>query len=220
MSPTALLLDFDGVIADTENIHVVAWERTFSAMGWPVADETCLRAAEVDDRVFLAEVFGRRGIGDGDIEGWVGRKQRLTVALLADSPHVFPGLPELVRRASEHARLGVVSTTWRENIDVVLRAAGIADRFEVIVGKEDVREVKPSPEGFALALKKLRLKPREAVAVEDSATGLAAARAAGIRCVAVGHRAERGDWSGDAAYLPDFSDTAAALRILGLSGST
>jgi HAD superfamily hydrolase (TIGR01509 family) len=217
MSPLALLLDFDGVIADTENIHIVAWERTFSSMGWVVPDDTCVRAAEIDDRVFLTEVFAGRGIAGGDIDGWVARKQKLTEAMLANSPRVYPGVASLVRRLANRIRLGVVSGTWRENIAIVLGAAGLADAFQVVIGKEDVRETKPSPEGYRLALRKLKVKAKEAVAVEDSATGLSAARAAGVRCVAIGHRAERGEWVGDAAYLSDFSDEVAVLRALGLA---
>ena len=111
MPPKAVLFDFDGVLADTENIHVAAWQRTFADLGWVVPDEDCARAAEVDDRVFLAEIFDRRKIEGGDVEGWVRRKQRLTAAMLADSPRLYPGAAELVRRLSGRVRLGLVSTT-------------------------------------------------------------------------------------------------------------
>src|SRR5689334_19316005 len=98
MPPRALLFDFDGVIADTENVHVAAWQRTFAAMGWEAADEVCARSMEVDDRVFLSEVFARREITDGDIDGWVGRKQELTLSLLTDAPRVYSGVAALVDR--------------------------------------------------------------------------------------------------------------------------
>src|SRR5262245_54222506 len=120
MSLRAILFDFDGVIADTENVHVAAWQRTFAALGWEVADDVCARAAEVDDRAFLAEIFAEKGIEGGDVEGWVRRKQRLTVQMLADSPRLYPGLAELVIRLRGRYRLAVVSGTWRENVAVVL----------------------------------------------------------------------------------------------------
>jgi beta-phosphoglucomutase len=214
MPPRAVLFDFDGVIADTENLHVASWERTFGLMGLDVPAGGCARAAEIDDRAFLAEVFAEKQIQGGDIAGWVRRKQDLTAALLADSPRVYPGVVALVHRLRGRVRLAVVSTTWRENIETVLHAADLADAFEVVVAKEDVAAVKPDPECYRLALARLDLPAAAAVALEDSPTGLASARAAGMRGIAIGHRRPPDGWAGDAAYLPDLADTAAVLRAM------
>src|SRR5262249_27907562 len=161
--PRAVLFDFDGVLADTENIHVAAWEHTFGAMGWDVSPEDCARSMELDDRVFLAEVFARRSIADGDVLGWVRRTQGLTLRIAADSPRIYRGVPELVARLRGKARLAVVTTTWRENVAVVLGAAGLADDFEVIIGKEDVEAPKPDPACYRLALKRLKVAAGSAV---------------------------------------------------------
>ncbi|WP_435021506.1 HAD family hydrolase [Tundrisphaera sp. TA3] len=214
MPTRAVLFDFDGVIADTENVHVAAWQRTFGALGWDESEEACLRAMEVDDRQFLAEVFARRGIEGGDVEGWVRRKQDLTLSLLADAPRIYPGVAELVARLKEYARLAVVSTTWRANVEAVLRSAGLLDVFPIIIAKEDVAAPKPDPEGYRLALARLGLDAEDAAALEDSPTGLAAARAAGLRAVAVGHRRPMGDWAGEAEFVADFADPSAVLRVL------
>lgn len=211
----AVLFDFDGVLADTENVHVAAWERTFDRMGWDVPPEDCARAAEEDDRAFLAGLLAGRGIEGGDVEGWVARKQELTRALLADYPRLYPGVRELVDRLRGRAGLAVVTGTWRENVAIVLGAAGLADAFGVVVGKEDVGAPKPDPEAYRLALARLGVHPRAAVALEDSPSGLAAARAAGVRCVAVGHRRPPGEWSGGAGFLRDLADVDAAMRALG-----
>ncbi len=92
----------------------------------------------------------------------------------------------------------------------------MADAFDVIVAKEDVTHRKPDPEAYVLALKKLRLSARSAVAIEDSPTGLAAARAAGLRRIAVGHRRPLGDWVEDATYVDGLEPIAALLERLGL----
>lgn len=217
MTTRALLLDFDGVLADTENVHVAAWQRTFDALGWVVPDEVCARSAEIDDRAFLAEVFESRKIEGGDVEGWVRRKQELTVALLFASPRLYPGADALIGRVRDRLRLAVVSTTWRANIEAVLEAAGLLDAFAVVVAKEDVRSVKPDPECYQLALARLKVRPGQAVAIEDSPSGLAAARGAGVRAIAVGHRRPLGDWVGDAEFLPDLGRTEEILGRLGLS---
>jgi HAD superfamily hydrolase (TIGR01509 family) len=216
MSPKAVLFDFDGVIAETENHHIAAWQRTLSVMGWQVPDEVAARASEIDDREFLSELFTGRGIPVDKVSEWVHRKQVLTVQMLKDSPRIYPGVVELVQKLRGKARLAVVSGTWRENIQVVLEAAGLSKSFETIVGKEDVTQVKPDPEAYVLALKRLRLSAKAAVVIEDSPSGLSAARAAGIRCIAVGHRRPFGDWVSDATYISGFEPVEGLLKHLGL----
>lgn len=216
MPTRAVLFDFDGVIADTENHHVAAWQRTLAAIGWELSDESAARAVEVDDRVFLADLFRQRGIEGGDVEGWARKKQSLMRMLLADAPRVYPGVAPLVGRLRGRVALGVVTTTWTENVIAVLQTAGLRDAFRLIVGKEDLTAPKPDPECYLRALSGLGLGAVDVVAMEDSPTGLAAARAAGIRAVAVGHRETGRDWAGDCAYLADLKDTQAVLRVLSL----
>jgi HAD superfamily hydrolase (TIGR01509 family) len=212
----AVLFDFDGVIAETENHHVVAWQRVLSVMGWQVPDEIAVRAAEVDDRDFVSNLFTLRGMPVDQVDQWVRRKQLLTVDLLRNAPRLYPGVVDVVRSLRPKVRLAVVSGTWRENIQVVLESTGLADAFEVIVGKQDVSAQKPAPEAYHVALKRLRLSARSAVAVEDSPTGLSAARGAGLRVIAVGHRHPAGEWSGEAPFIPGFEPAAGLLAHLGL----
>jgi HAD superfamily hydrolase (TIGR01509 family) len=213
--PRAVLFDFDGVIADTENVHVVAWERAFARMGIEVAPEICARAAEQDDRLFLGEVLRTREIADGDIEGWVRVKQEITRGILEGSPRLFPGVTRLVHALQPHARLAIVTTTWLENVALVLDAAGLTSAFERVVGKELLVRPKPDPQAYLLALTAMKLQASEVVALEDSPEGIQAAQGAGIRVVAVGHRRPRGPWCGEAPYVPRLLDTPAVLAALG-----
>ena len=214
----AVLFDFDGVIAETENHHVAAWQRTLGAMGWQVPDEIAARAAEVNDREFLSDLFTLRGVPVDQVDEWVRRKQVLTVNCCRPRRASIRGWSSWSETLRGKVRLAVVSGTWRENIQAVLEAAGLADAFETIVGKEDVTARKPAPEAYQLALKRLRLSARSAVALEDSPTGMASARAAGLRVIAVGHRRPFGDWVGDAAYISGFEPAEGLLEHLKLSG--
>jgi HAD superfamily hydrolase (TIGR01509 family) len=216
MPPKAILFDFDGVIAETENHHVAAWQRTASFMGLQITDEIAARALEVDDREFLTDLFTEREIPVDKVDEWVDRKQALTVELLRYAPRVYPGVAELVGALRDRARLAVVSGTWRENVEIVLHSAGLADAFGLIVAKEDVTRRKPDPEAYRLALKKLRLSPQSVAAIEDSPSGLSAAREAGIRrLIALGHRRPFGDWVGDADYLDGLKPVERLLELLG-----
>ena len=214
----ALLFDFDGVLADTENIHVAAWQRTLAELGWEVPDAECARAVEEDDRDFAASVFAAQKVAHADVAGWVLRKQALTITMLNDSPRVYPGVAALVEAVRGRLRLAVVSGTWRANVETVLQASGLSGAFELIVAKEDVAAGKPAPDCYRLALERLGLEPTQAIALEDSPTGLIAARGAGLRVLAVGHRRPIGDWVGSADYIPRLLPTARVLEMLGLGG--
>jgi len=216
MAIRAVFFDFDGVIADTENHHVAAWQRTLAALGWSVPDEVAARSAEIDDRAFLSELFWSRGATEGDVEGWLRQKQRLTRMLLKDSPRIYPGVTDLVSALQGRVALGVVTGTSRENVEVVLKSAGLDSSFSLIVAKEDVRQVKPAPEAYRIALKRLNLSPGEAVALEDSPTGLASAKAAGIRTVAVGHRRTSGGWIEGSPFIDNLESTANVVGLLGI----
>jgi HAD superfamily hydrolase (TIGR01509 family) len=182
-----------------------------------VPDEIAALSAEVEDREFLRKLFADRGLPVEKVEDWVRRKQALTVQLLRDSPRLYPGVVELVRALEGKLPLAVVSDTWRENIQAVLESAGLTAAFETIVGKEDVTRAKSDPQSYLLALKRLRRSPRSVVAIEDSPSGLDAARAAGIpRIIAVGHRRPFGDWAYGATYISGFEPVEGLLKHLGL----
>jgi HAD superfamily hydrolase (TIGR01509 family) len=197
MPVRAVLFDFDGVLADTENLHVTAWERTFARLGWDVDPDTCARAAEEDDRDFLHSIFAERKLLDShaDLDGYLQAKQRWMRQLLADRPRLYPGVESLIGRLKGSYRLAVVTTTWRENVEIALGAANLLGAFDRIISKDDGVSPKPAPDLYRLALEKLRLKPVSALAVEDSPAGIASAREAGIAALAVGHRRAAGQWS-------------------------
>ena len=213
--PKAVLFDFDGVIADTANVHVASWERTFAMMGLVVTAEQCSRAAEIDDAAFLAEILAEKKIEGAAVDGWVARKQGMAREMLADEPRLYPGVLELVKGLERKAKLAVVSTARRGDVGIVLEAGGILGAFVEVVGKEDVAATKPDPEPYRTALERLGLTAKDAVALEDSAAGLASARSAGIRCVAVGHRHGEGVWVGESPFVEDLTDRDEVMEAMG-----
>lgn len=218
MPTRAVLFDFDGVLADSENVHVAAWQRTFRAMGWNEADETCARAIATDDRSFVREVLARRKIDGGDVAGWAQRKQDLTLQLLRDRPRLRSGAAELVQTLKEvGATLGVVTTSPRAHVETVLAASGLLDAFDILITGDDVANFKPDPEPYRLAVERLGIEPGDAVALEDSAPGLSAAEGAGVRVVAVVAARSPGEWAASAAArVADLTDPALVLAALGL----
>ena len=98
-----------------------------------------------------------------------------------------PGAVELLDglRQMDDVRLGLASNSPRFLVDEALRSAGFTDIFETIVTADDVEHAKPAPDIYLLACSRLGVLPSEALALEDSASGVTAAKAAGLTCIAV-----------------------------------
>jgi HAD superfamily hydrolase (TIGR01509 family) len=222
MPVRAVLFDFDGVLADTENYHVTAWERTLSRMGLDLEPEVSVRAAEEDDRDFLRTVFAGRKVLDeaSDLDGYLRIKQSWMREFLSDGPRIYPGVAELIGRLEGKVRLGIVTTTWRENVETALGTAGLLGAFDRIVSKDDGQPPKPAPESYRLAMERMRLKPVSVMAVEDSPSGLASALGAGITTIALGHRRTEGEWCrGASGFLSGLTgeDADSFCRLCGVS---
>lgn len=190
----AIVLDFDGVIADSEPLHLRAFQRTLDAEGLPLdADEYYARYLGFDDVGLVRALACDRGIpmSDAQIDAIVARKAAVLQALLEGGDVLFPGAAAFIRAAAAEVPLAIASGALRHEIVSILEAAGLAHLFAVIVASGDTPESKPSPAPYVLAFDRLRaqagptLDPRRSVAIEDSRWGLESAQGAGLRCVGV-----------------------------------
>lgn len=193
LSLQAIVFDFDGVIANSEPLHLRAFQR---ALG----DEGILLTAEEYFSRYLGydDVGAFRAIGkDRAVEMPPARVERLVAskgAHLAGMLHtdgvLFPGAQDFIRVAAEHVPIAIASGALRHEIDEIVQAAGLAPLFATIVASGDTPESKPSPAPYRLAFERLKarwpaLEPHRCVAIEDSRWGLASAAGAGLRCVGV-----------------------------------
>jgi beta-phosphoglucomutase len=190
-APEALLLDFNGTLSDDEPVLLRIFTELFAAhLGWHMPpDEYYARLAGHSDREIVETVVAERAGGDPALVTCLldGRRRRYH-ALVAESPTIGPRTRALVHALNGlGVPLGVVTGAQRPDVEVALVAAGLTGSFGVVVTEEDVRHGKPHPEGFltaAAALGVTRRCDRVAV-VEDSVAGIRAAKAAGMRCLAV-----------------------------------
>jgi len=178
----ALLFDFNGTLSDDEGIQCAIFRELFADQGRSLSEQE-----------YFDVLAGR---SDSEIvERWLGTGHPATAEVLerrvqlfreraGDGSTVPPHVREAVLQASGRSRLAVVSGAARSEIDMVLLAAGL-DVFEVIVSAEDVTRGKPDPEGYLLALRRLRIQAADAIVIEDAPPGIEAAKAAALSCVAV-----------------------------------
>jgi len=190
----AIVFDFDGVIANSEPLHLTAFQQTLADEGLELsASDYYTRYLGYDD-VGMFEALGRdRGMpmDEGRVAALVARKGDHMQALLRSGSVLFPGALDFIRAAAASVPIAIASGALRHEIDDIIDAAGIGSLFTAIVASGDTPESKPSPAPYRLAFERLRgharlgLDPRRTVAIEDSHWGLDSARGAGLRLVGV-----------------------------------
>ncbi len=190
----AIVFDFDGVIANSEPLHLLAFQQVLREDGVELSAPDYYHHYLGYDDVGVFEAVSRaRGLAPdaGRIAGMVARKGEKLQSLMESGVVLFPGARDFIRRAAEVVPIAIASGALRHEIDEVIEAAGVAALFSTIVASGDTPESKPSPEPYRLAFARLQerigrtLDPRRCVAIEDSRWGLESARGAGLRCVAL-----------------------------------
>lgn len=187
----AIVFDFDGIIVDSEPLHYRAFLRITEPLGVSFSYEQYMREyIGFDDRDgFRAMFAGRPDAPDADrLAELIEAKARAFEQVVRDGVTPFPGVQRLIETASASLPVAICSGALRSDIDAILPAVldeRYADRFRAIVTADDVTRSKPDPESYALACDRLGVNPAHALAIEDTPAGLASARAAGMRTLAV-----------------------------------
>ena len=180
----AVIFDLDGVICNTEPLHVRSWQVLFARKGIHVPESRIWAGVGISDLDMLKQWFQEFSITD-DIHSWEVEKRNIYLMLLQQDVPEFPGAVNLVKRLSWNWPLGLASSAWRAAVEISLRKLAIRSHFQVLVAKEDVASHKPSPEPYLTAAANLGVRPAHCVAIEDSPAGITAAKQAGMACIAV-----------------------------------
>jgi HAD superfamily hydrolase (TIGR01509 family) len=184
MGVRALIFDFDGLLVDTEASALRAWQEVLLDYGVTLPLGLWHAAIGGQSSVTTALTYLESQIGPYDREPVVTRWRAVNLALATRQP-LREGVAGLLAEATAHGlRLAVASGATGDWVAMQLERVGIHRLFEVVSTVEGQRP-KPAPDVYLAALDALGLPPDEAIAFEDSPTGVAAAKAAGLRCVAV-----------------------------------
>jgi putative hydrolase of the HAD superfamily len=181
----AVIFDMDGVIADTEPMHTHAYLSVLKTFGIHVSEDH-YRKTVTEEGKTIAKWFVELGGDPGDIDELYRRKDDIYFPLLRAEGSPRRGLLSLLSNLRKSSIPCALATSARRvNAELVLDCFNLRDYFTVVLALEDVTHVKPHPEVFLLALKRLTVHPHNAVALEDAPKGVRAAVNAGIPVVAV-----------------------------------
>jgi HAD superfamily hydrolase (TIGR01509 family) len=213
----AILLDHDGTLVDSEPVHYLVWADVLWRYGFDLSEEQYrARYAGVPTLANAVDLVQRFGVAEDPV-ALAEAKNTATREHLSRCP--FALLPGVLDAIDAFAHLGlqlaVVTGASAFGVNSTLRAHGLASRFAAVVSGDDVRCSKPAPDCYLLALERLGVRAGECIAIEDTEPGIAAATAAGIRCLAVPTAMSRHhDFSRAEVVLASMADAVAFVRRL------
>ncbi len=194
MALSGVVFDFDGVIADTEGLHLRAYQDTLKDTPLSVErDAYYERYLGYDDVGVFSHLARDQGhpLATGELTRLIAEKGRRFDALLDTTQPLFPGAADCVRRLARETPLAIASGALHKEIERILDDAGLRSHFNAIVAADDVARSKPAPDIYQEAVRRLTGGETPTwssyVAIEDSQWGLEAARSAGLKSIAITH---------------------------------
>jgi HAD superfamily hydrolase (TIGR01509 family) len=210
----AILWDNDGVLVDTEGLFFESTRQTLAGAGVELSFEQFLDISMRQGRSAF-QLATARGASEEQIADLKRARDLLYTEMLREQTRVLAGIPEALRALQGRMRMAVVTSSQRQHFDVMHANTRLTEFFEFVLAREDFKETKPNPEPYLMALQRLGLDANRCVAIEDSERGLAAARAAGLRCLVIPNDVTRGcSFHGATAVLATAAAVPAALTTL------
>jgi HAD superfamily hydrolase (TIGR01509 family) len=189
----ALIFDFDGLILDSESPTFASWAEVFRSQGAELKLEVWSRYIGLVHGSFDPQEHLERALGrQVDMEPLRAERRRRFRELLEAQP-IMPGVLDYLDGARRlDLQTAVASSAPGEYVRGELRRLGLFARFDAVLCGEDAPRCKPAPDLYRAALAALGASASDAVALEDSPNGVAAAKAAGLFCLAVPNAVTRG----------------------------
>lgn len=184
-SNKTILWDMDGVIVDSGSLHFAAWQQAFAKKGiaFTVEDFAKLFGTRND---FIISSVGGGELPEEDAKAIVAEKEEDFRRKATGNIKPFPGAVRLLNLIKAgNFKLGLVSSAPKENIDLVISELNLHGIFDYIVSGQEGSEGRPSHQIYLLAAEKLRVAPNDCLVIENSPSGIRAAKTAGMKCLAV-----------------------------------
>lgn len=205
---TALILDMDGVVVDSHPAHMRAWRLFLASVGKEVSNEELEFVLEGRKREDILQHFLGE-LTDEQVRQYGARKEALFKNGASEIRPVN-GLHDFLGHVtSAGLAMALASSGSRARVEYTLRQLDFRDWFQAVVTGDDVARGKPDPALFLLAADRMQVRPDEVLVCEDAVNGVEAAKAAGMRCLAIAANG-RGpllEKAGADRVIPDFIGT-------------
>jgi haloacid dehalogenase superfamily, subfamily IA, variant 3 with third motif having DD or ED/haloacid dehalogenase superfamily, subfamily IA, variant 1 with third motif having Dx(3-4)D or Dx(3-4)E len=207
----AVIFDMDGVIIDSEPFHWEVNKQIFKLLGIRVSKKDYRKYIGSSNTNMWTDLKARFGLLQ-PLEDLVKMQVNGNIDFLRENQFgPIEGITGLLRGLKKNAvAIGLASSSPDGAIDIVLRKFKIENYFSIKVSGEDFKKSKPAPDIFLRTARLLRVPPAQCVVIEDSAHGVAAARAAGMKCVGF---ANKNSWDQDLSKADLIIDDLRKLNV-------
>jgi beta-phosphoglucomutase family hydrolase len=181
----ALIFDMDGVIVDSEPLHLLAYQEYFRTHNLEYTAEHNSEFLGTKD-VWMAQVLIDRHKLPETPQGMVKAKETILMRLLTEEAKPRPGLHDILTKAKlAELPMGIASSATLPTINLVVDRLNIREYFQTLTSGDEVQNGKPAPDVFLLAAKRVGVDPRHCLVIEDTLNGIKAAKSAGMICIAI-----------------------------------
>lgn len=211
-SPTALIFDMDGVLIDSEPLHTRAKVVAFGEFGIVLSESVYDSYKGRPDATMLPEILSAHGWPTDRIEQ-LSKRKRAIYEEMEHELRAVEGAVEFVKWASSRYKVALATSATARNREASMKLLGLSSSFHAMVDASGHQRPKPDPEVFQIAMQKLGVTPAESWIVEDSVSGLRAAKAAGAFAVAITTTFDRATLSAAGAdmIIDNFTDLRTSL---------
>ena len=181
-----VIFDWDGTLADTQEVIVLAFQKVLRKVGCEVSDEFLERRIGIGAKNMFREALEIAKIRyDEEMINRLLEEKTKIHLMLTPKIKLFDGVTDLLEALRPLVKLALATMSNREVIEKTLREKGIKSYFDLVITADEVEKPKPDPEAFLKCAEAMRCKPEKCVVIEDSVFGVVAARRAGMKCIAI-----------------------------------
>ncbi|MDI6777985.1 MAG: HAD family phosphatase [Patescibacteria group bacterium] len=181
----SVLFDLDGIIVDSEPLHFEAHQKALRQFGVNITIQDYMEFGVAKGDANLFEKVSKKYGVELNKEKVSKSKKKLYKEIFCEKAVPREGVLDLIKNFSERYALAITSSGAGDIIDFVIDKFSLGNKFKAIISGDDVKKVKPHPDIYEKALGLLELGSTDCIAVEDSESGLLAAKGAGIKCIVV-----------------------------------
>ncbi len=195
----SILFDYNGVIANDEHLQFLAFKNIIKNLGLDLSqnlyDKHFLGKTDYEGFLSLAN-SPVISFPQNSIDALVREKTKLYQKLSGKADILYPGVESILSSLSKVFKLAIITGSSKEELFPVLERNELTQYFQKIITADDITKSKPDPEGYLKGLSLLGTSADKALVIEDSPSGIKAAKSAGIKCIAVLHTTPRNKLAG------------------------
>jgi beta-phosphoglucomutase len=185
IGPFGVIWDVDGTLVDTAELHYEAWVQLARQLGLPFSRADFTATFGRRNPEILRQLF-RSNYSDAEVASLGERKEELYRAAAQSGVQLLPGVRSLLEGLNAAGfKQAIGSSAPRHNLELILRLTATEAFFDVVVAMEDTQRGKPDPQVFLLAASRMGAPPASCLVLEDAVAGVEAAKAGGMKCIAV-----------------------------------